>query len=110
MELYGIDATGYCKEGSLKMGRESLVQMAGVDIRTVDITELTDLRNVKPDASLPVDKKLAVFAGQVRNVYVNRIGDYVVKVRFQEDGATIDDKMSDYLRRLSGNYLGMVGK
>ena len=105
MEFLGIGATGDCKEGRLKVGRESLVQMAQVDIRTVDISELTDLRDVKLDTSLPVNKKLAAFAGQVRNVYVNRIGDYVVKVRFQEDGATIDDKMSEYLRRLSGSYI-----
>lgn len=44
---------------------------------------------------------MAAFAGQAKNVYVNRIGDYVVKVRFQTEGATIDDKMTDYLRRLA---------
>ncbi|WP_416389669.1 hypothetical protein [Roseburia intestinalis] len=29
------------------------------------------------------------------------MGDYVVKVRFQKDGASIDDKMVEYLQRLS---------
>ena len=49
----------------------------------------------------PVEKKLDAFARQTNNVYVNRIGDYVVKVRFQKDGASIDDKMVEYLQRLS---------
>ena len=53
------------------------------------------------DTSLPVEKKLDAFARQTNNVYVNRIGDYVVKVRFQKDGASIDDKMAEYLQRLS---------
>ena len=92
-------------EAVLELTREVLSKMADVDIRTVDISELTDLRDIKIDTSQPVEKKLESFAKQTRNVYVNRIGDYVVKVRFQESGLTIDDKMAEYLRRLSEIYL-----
>lgn len=81
--------------------KEVLDRMAAVDVRTVDISTLTDLRDIEIDTSLPVEKKLEAFAGQAANIYVNRIGDYVIKVRFQENGASIDDKMSEYLRRLS---------
>lgn len=89
----------------MRVTEEMLARMAEVDVRTVDISELTDLRDIEIDTSQPVEKKLAAFAGQTRNVYVNRIGDYVVKVRFQESGATIDDKMTEYLRRLSEIYI-----
>lgn len=89
----------------MKLTKEILAEMAQVDVRTVEISELTDLRDIEIDTSQPVEKKLASFAEQTRNVYVNRIGDYVVKVRFQEDGATIDDKMAEYLRRLSAAYI-----
>lgn len=85
--------------------KEELDRMAAVDVRTVDISTLTDLRDIEIDTSLPVEKKLAAFAEQTANVYVNRIGDYVVKVRFQESGASIDDKMSEYLSRLSKIYI-----
>ena len=77
----------------MELTKERLEEMAAVDIRTVDISTLTDLRDIEIDTSLPVEKK--------NNVYVNRIGDYVVKVRFQKDGASIDDKMAEYLQRLS---------
>ena len=89
----------------MELTEDTLTQMAEVDIRTVDINELTDLREIEIDNSQPVEKKLAAFARQTKNVYVNRIGDYVVKVRFQESGATIDDKMAEYLRRMSEIYL-----
>lgn len=89
----------------MKLTKEILLEMAQTDIRTVDISELTDLRDIEIDTSQPVEKKLAAFAEQTKNVYVNRIGDYVVKVRFQNSGATIDDKMVEYLRRLSEIYL-----
>ena len=90
---------------NLNLTKEALDKMAAVDIRTVDISTLTDLRDIEIDTSMPVEKKLEAFAGQTANVYSNRIGDYVVKVRFQESGATIDDKMAEYLRRMSEIYL-----
>ena len=89
----------------MKLTKEMLAKMAQTDIRTVDISELTDLRDIHIDTSQPVEKKLAAFAEQTKNIYVNRIGDYVVKVRFQENGASIDDKMAEYLRRLSEIYI-----
>lgn len=80
---------------------EELDVMASVDVRTVDIDTLTDLRDIVIDTKLPVEKKLVSFAEQTNNIYVHRIGDYVVKVRFQEKGPTIDDKMEEYLRHLA---------
>ncbi len=80
---------------------EELDAMAAVDVRTVDINTLTDIRDIKIDTKLPVEEKLASFAGQTNNIYVHRIGDYVVKVKFQKEGPGIDDKMEEYLRHLA---------
>lgn len=85
----------------MELTREALQEMAAVDIRNVDINSLTDLRDIVVDTKKPVPQKLASFAAQTNNVYVHRIGDYIVKVRFQEKGPTIDDKMEEYLRRLA---------
>lgn len=80
---------------------EELDAMAAVDVRTVDINTLTDIRDIKIDTKLPVEEKLASFARQTNNIYVHRIGDYVVKVKFQKEGPSIDDKMEEYLRHLA---------
>ncbi len=85
----------------MELTREKLKEMADTDVRTVEISTLTDLRDIEIDTSWPVEKKLRSFARQTSNIYVNRIGDYIVKVRFQEEGPTIDDKMEEYLRRLA---------
>lgn len=85
----------------MELTKERLEEMVAVDVRTVDISTLTDLRDIEIDTSLPVPKKLDAFARQANNVYVNRIGEYVVKVRFQKSGASIDEKMAEYLQRLS---------
>lgn len=84
---------------------EELDAMEAVDIRTVDRNTLTDLRDIKIDTRLPVEEKLALFAKQTNNLFIHRIGDYVVKVRFQEEGPTIDDRMEEYLRHLAGIHI-----
>lgn len=85
----------------LNITDEELNAMEAVDVRTVDINTLTDIRDIKIDTKLPVEKKLAHFAKQTNNLFIHRIGDYVVKVKFQKNGPTIDDKMEEYLRHLA---------
>lgn len=68
---------------------KELDAMEAVDIRTVDMGTLTDIRDIKIDTKLPVERKLALFAEQTNNLFVHRIGDYVVKVRFQKEGPTM---------------------
>ena len=48
----------------MELTKERLEEMAAVDIRTVDISTLTDLRDIEIDTSLPVEKKLDAFARQ----------------------------------------------
>ena len=70
--------------GMLRITKEELDAMEAVDIRTVDINALTDIREIQIDTGLPVEKKLALFAEQTNNLFLHRIGDYIVKVRFQD--------------------------
>lgn len=80
---------------------EELEKMEAVDVRTVDIRTLTDIRKIKIDTGLPVQEKLSLFAEQTNNLFVHRIGDYVVKVRFQKEGPTIDNRMEEYIKHLA---------
>ncbi len=96
---------GLTAEALAGLTPEELRKMAEVDVRTVDIDTLTDLRDIEIDTKAPVEKKLASFARQTKNPYVNRIGDYVVKVCYQKEGSTIDEKMEEYIRRLAEIYV-----
>ena len=49
--------------------------------------------------------KLRLFAEQTNYLYIHRIGNYVVKVRFQEEGPSIDDKMEEYLSHLTEMHI-----
>ena len=96
---------GLTAEALAGLTPEELRKMAEVDVRTVDIDTLTDLRDIEIDTKAPVEKKLASFARQTKNPYVNRIGDYVVKVCYQKEGSTIDEKMEEYIRMLAEIYV-----
>lgn len=85
----------------LDVTEEELGAMAEADIRTVDKSTLTDIRDIRIDTKLPVEEKLASFFEQTNNIYLHRIGDYVVKVTFQKEGAGIDDKMEEYFRHMA---------
>lgn len=50
-------------------------------------------------------EKLRLFAEQTNYLYIHRIGNYVVKVRFQEEGPSIDDKMEEYLSHLAEMHI-----
>lgn len=91
--------------GMLRITEEELDAMEAVDIRTVDINALTDIREIQIDTGLPVERKLALFAEQTNNLFLHRIGDYIVKVRFQKEGPDINDKMEEYLRHLAEIYI-----
>lgn len=75
------------------------------DVRTVDINTLTDIRDIIIDTKLPVKERLASFARQTNNLYVYRMGDYVIKVKFQKEGPGIDEKFEVFLRHLAEEYI-----
>ena len=79
---------------------KELNAMALTDVKTVDRDALTDLRDIMIDPKLPVQEKQASLAGQTKNLYVHHIGDFVVKVTYQNEGQGIDDKIEEYLRHL----------
>lgn len=89
----------------LQLTEEELAAMAAADICEVDINSLTDLRDITIDTELPVEERIASFAEQTKNVYIHRIGDYIVKVKFQEEGPTMDDRLMEYARHLSEGYI-----
>ncbi len=83
---------------------EDLQAMSQVDITTVERENLTDLRDISIDTSKPVVNKLEVLVRQSQNIYIHNIGDYVVKVVHQKEGASIDDKIAEHIRKMAEVY------
>lgn len=75
-------------------------EMRGVDIRTVDISTLKDIRDINIDPNLPFAEKAEAFIRQIKNPYCFRCADVAVKVNYVKPTTTIDDCMEDFYRSL----------
>jgi len=72
--------------------------MKAVDIRTVDPETLVDIRDVHIDTSLPKEERMRSFLKQIKNPYVFKYKDVVIKTSFADNGLTIEDCLEDYIR------------
>lgn len=70
------------------------------DADTVNIDDLADIRDVRIDTSLPKEARVASYLEQIKNPYLYRCGDIIVRVSFADTEATLEDRLKQYL--LSG--------
>ena len=78
--------------------KEELEAMKNVDIRTVDIDTLRDIRDVTVNTDLPKEERILDFIRQIGNPYCYRHGKYVVKISFTDTNVTLEQRMLSYLR------------
>ena len=78
--------------------KEELDAMQNIDVRTVDINTLKDIRDVKVNTDLPKEERMLDFIRQIGNPYCYRHGKYVVKISFVDTDVTLEQRMLSYLR------------
>lgn len=85
------------KFGLAQMNLEKLRQ---VDVRTVDLETLVDIREIEIDRSLPKEGRQKEFMRKIRNPYCFRVGKVAVSVGFSANGVTFEQRMEHYLQTL----------
>ena len=85
------------KFGLAQMNLEKLRQ---VDVRTVDLETLVDIREIEIDRSLPKEGRQKEFMRKIRNPYCFRVGKVAVSVGFAANGVTFEQRMEHYLQTL----------
>lgn len=78
--------------------KEEIEAMKNVDVRTVNINTLRDIRDVKVNTDLPKEERILDFIRQIGNPYCYRHGKYVVKISFTDTDVTLEQRMLSYLR------------
>ena len=69
----------------------------------VDINDLVDINDVKIDTSLPVEERKRQFLKQIKNPYLYRDGDMIIRISHTVNtGITIKDRLIDYLLSSQG--------
>lgn len=78
--------------------RETIMAMQDVDIRTVELEMLRDIRDVQIHVDLPKKERILDFIQQIGNPYCYRHGKYIVKISFTDTDVTLEQRMLSYIR------------
>ena len=76
-----------------------------MDIREVQRETLADILEIKIDESLSDEEKREEFIRQIKNPYLYRQGDYVVKLSFSDTDATLTDRLKEYIEHVAADGL-----
>jgi len=71
-----------------------------VDIRTVDVDTLVDIRNININTELPKEQRILEFIRKVGNPYCFKVDKVAVSVDFSNDGVTFEQRMKHCLQAL----------
>lgn len=67
-----------------------------IDIRTVDKSTLTDIKEIEINTNLPVKSRIESYIRQVSNPYCVLVGDIAVKFVYSRTADTLSDKLKEY--------------
>lgn len=69
-----------------------------MDVRTADRDSLVDINDITIDLNQPKEQRLESYLEQVKNPYLFKCGDYVVRIKFAKTQATLQDRLIAYAR------------
>jgi len=75
----------------------SLEEMKDVNVMAVDPGTLKDIKDVHIDPKLPREERCRQFLEQIGNPYCFRNGKTVIKLKFAENGETLEDRLLHYI-------------
>ena len=79
------------------MNRQTdLNDLKHIDIEQYEPDQLVDLRSVSIDKSLPVPERMSTFVKQIKNPYLFKVDDIMVKVEFSS-GKSLEDSLLSFL-------------
>ena len=79
------------------MTAEEYRALLDTDFSDADIEQLTDIRNIKIDKNLSLEKRKAQFLKQVGNLYLLRRGSMMIKVSFANNGLSMEQAFENLL-------------
>ena len=71
--------------------------MADKQSRKELLDSLVDIRDVKIDRSQPVEERMKSYVEQIKNPYLFKVGNTVVRVSYANPQATINDNFVNLL-------------
>ncbi len=79
------------------MTAEEYRSLLAVDFADVEHGSLTDISKLRIDKEQPLEKRRQQYLRQVGNPYLVRVGNMKVKVRFAENGVSMEEAFENML-------------
>ena len=71
--------------------------MANMQTRQDLLATLVDIRDVKIDRSQPVEDRMKSYVEQIKNPYMFKVGNTIVRVSYSNTQSTINDNLVNLL-------------
>lgn len=78
--------------------QRKLQRLREVDLKTVEVEKLVDIRNVKINQQLSQPSRAIDFISQIKNPYCYRHGNFVVQISFSDTKITLTERLNEYLK------------
>lgn len=79
------------------MSENEILSMKNVNIKDCEISELVDITSVEIKEDKTKTEKIIDYINMIKNPYAFRVGDVAVKIIFNEEDDTIEDKMQNVI-------------
>lgn len=83
------------------MSQFDLVKMKEMDIRVAEADGLADILEIEIDKNLSDIERKREFIRQIKNPYLYRQGEYIVKLSFADTDATLTDRLKEYIEHMA---------
>lgn len=80
---------------------KTLQELKRVNIKEVNPDELVDISEIEIDMKQSVQKRVKEYVEQVHNLYLVRVGEYVVKIGYSDCKETLNDRMKQYISKIA---------
>ncbi|WP_312493437.1 DUF6870 family protein [Anaerosporobacter sp.] len=81
---------------------EELKRMSQIDVSSVNPDELVDVREVQIDKNLNGEERIKDYIEKIKNPYVYKYGDYIVKLEFDnESGITLNELLEEIAKKIA---------
>lgn len=69
-----------------------------LSIENYNPNDLVDIRNIVIDKKQPIENRILSFVEQIKNPYLFKVGNIAVKVNFNNNNATLQERLENYLK------------
>ncbi len=80
---------------------EDIAGMRDMDIREADAAMLADIMEVEISEDLSDAEKKSEFIRQIKNPYLYKQGEYMIKLRFADTETTLTDCLKEYIEHMA---------